>query len=303
MSNIKIEEIDYKSIGRCLRIYNNEVELYVTLEMGPRIIRYGFIGYQNEFCEDVPTTKKVLEEEWKMIGGHRFWHSPEHNLRTYIPDNKKVKWSKIEDTIILENEVEPWSQIKKEIQITLNNTGSNVTINHRLINKNAWAIEISAWALTVMAPGGIEIIPQCKKNTNLLPDRLIALWPYSKMNDPRISFGDKYIALKQNKNKKDAFKIGILNREGWAAYFNHNNIFIKEFTNYEETKYPDFGVSYESYTNEFMLEMESLSPLTMLEPEGVLNHVENWKLVKGLPFPGYDEEKLDSILGKVIKEL
>lgn len=170
----------------------------------------------------------MLGEEWKLIGGHRFWHSPEHDLRTYIPDNKKVKWS--------------------------------------------------------------------KKDTNLLPDRLIALWPYSKMNDSRIYFGDKYIALKQDENKKEAFKIGILNREGWAAYFNNNNIFIKKFTNYEDEKYPDFGVSYETYTNEFMTEMESLSPLTTLNPNSALNHVESWKLIKEVSFPGYDEEKLDSIL-------
>lgn len=300
MMNVKLEETNYKNFGKCLKISNEDVELYVTLDMGPRIIRYSFLGEENEFCDDIPTTMEVSGEQWHLAGGHRLWHSPEDNPRTYIPDNKEVKWINSANGVILESEVEPWTQIKKEIEITLSKSGSNVKINHRLINKNAWPIELAAWALTVMAPGGIELIPQPKRDTGLLPNRAVALWPYSKMNDSRVYFGDKYIVLKHDKDIKEAFKLGIPNEDGWVAYFNHNNMFIKKFNHNKIEKYPDFGVSYETYTNEFMTEMETLSPLTTLQPNEILSHVERWELVKGISFPGYNEEELNKVVSREI---
>lgn len=300
MMNVKLEETNYKSFGKCLKISNEEVELYVTLSMGPRIIRYSFLEEENEFCEDIPTTMEVFGEQWHLLGGHRLWHSPEENPRTYIPDNKEVKWIKSGNGVVLESEVEPWTQIKKEVEIILGDSGSNVKIIHRLTNKNAWAIELAAWALTVMAPGGVEVIAQPKRETGLLPNRVLALWPYSKMNDSRVYFGDKYIILKQDKDIKEAFKLGIPNEDGWAAYFNHNNMFIKKFNHNKREKYPDFGVSYETYTNEFMTEMETLSPLTTLYPNEVLTHIERWELVKNVSFPGCNEEEIDKIVSREI---
>ncbi|KAJ49466.1 hypothetical protein BD780_000299 [Clostridium tetanomorphum] len=299
--NVKLQETNYKNFGKCLRVFNQEVELYVTLDMGPRIIKYSFLEEENQFCDDIPSTMEVFSEQWHLAGGHRLWHSPEENPRTYIPDNKQVKWINSANGVVLESGVESWTQIKKEIEINLSESGSNVKVTHRLINKNAWTIELSAWALTVMASGGIEIIPQPKRDTGLLPNRVLSLWPYSKMNDSRVYFGDKYIILKHNKDIKEAFKLGLSNQEGWAAYFNHNNLFIKKFNHHKEKKYPDFGVSYETYTNEFMTEMETLSPITNLQPNETLTHVERWELVKDVSFPGFNEEKLDEIVNREIR--
>jgi hypothetical protein len=45
-----------------------------------------------------------------------------------------------------------------------------------------------------------------------------------------------------------------------------------------------------------MLEMESLSPLTMLEPGSHIEHAETWELFDNVPVPGSDEEEIDRIL-------
>ena len=47
----QIEENAYKYFGRCYRLCNDQVDLLFTGEIGPRIIRVGFIGAQNEFAE------------------------------------------------------------------------------------------------------------------------------------------------------------------------------------------------------------------------------------------------------------
>ncbi|MBU5483579.1 DUF4380 domain-containing protein [Clostridium sp. MSJ-11] len=295
MRDIITEEVVYKNFGICVKMSNSEIELYITIDKGPRIIRYGFIDGENQFCEDIPTTMEVLGDTWSLMGGHRLWHSPENNPRTYIPDNKPVKWSKNGNSITLEMEEEPWTQVKKEMEIHLKGEGTEVEILHKLTNNNAWTIELSAWAITVMASGGVEVIPQPKRETNLLPNRVISLWPYSKMNDERIYWGDKYILLKQNRSKKHPFKLGIANEEGWAAYFNHNSLFIKKYKHILEENYPDFGASYETYTNEYMVEMETLSPLKKLLPGESITHAEKWQLIGDVFYPGEEEDKIENI--------
>ena len=51
MTGIIIEPISYAGWPHCYRITNGEVELVVTTEVGPRIIRCGFVGGRNFFAE------------------------------------------------------------------------------------------------------------------------------------------------------------------------------------------------------------------------------------------------------------
>ncbi len=296
---ISIKEIVYKEYGKCVEISNGSVDVVVTVDVGPRVIRFGFLGKENEFCEALEETTpldKPMEGVWKILGGHRLWHSPENNPRSYIPDDVPVEWCKIENGIKVKQKVEPWVQIEKEMEITLAACCDRVRVVHRLTNRNAWPVEFSAWALTVVAPGGKEIVPQPKRDTGLLGNRVLALWPYSKMNDHRIYWGDKYIVLQQDPATKQPIKFGINNEDGWAAYFNHGNLFIKRYMHQMGAKYPDFGVSYETYTTDYMLEMESLSPLTLVEPDATLCHVEEWELIGNVRMPSNDEAEIDEVV-------
>src|ERR1039458_8429636 len=44
---VQIEKIDYKGWPNSYRVSNSEVELVVTGDVGPRVIRFGFVGGQN----------------------------------------------------------------------------------------------------------------------------------------------------------------------------------------------------------------------------------------------------------------
>ena len=50
---IKINEINYNSWGKCIRLATEKIELIVTVDCGPRIVRYGFIDDINMLFEDV----------------------------------------------------------------------------------------------------------------------------------------------------------------------------------------------------------------------------------------------------------
>ncbi|AYO31333.1 hypothetical protein D2962_12650 [Biomaibacter acetigenes] len=300
MNEINNDIITYKEFGKCVKLTNDIVDVIITIDFGPRVIFYGFTGKQNEFCECPSVSKTVWDKEWKIRGGHRLWHSPEAFPRSYIPDNDPVEWKNVKDGIKIKQKVEVYSQVQKEIEIILSHDSSKVKIVHSLKNKNAWPIKIAAWALTLLAPGGKEIVPQSQRDTGLLSNRIVALWPYSRMDDPRIIWGNKYIILTHDPNMKQPFKFGIPNEAGWVAYFNHNNVFIKRYNHQMGAEYPDFGVSFETYTTDFMIEIESLSPFKILEPEDTITHVEEWELIKNVNMPSNNEEEIDKCVEKYL---
>ena len=138
----------------------DEIELIATTEIGPRIIRFGFKGGQNLFKEFNGQIGTTGGDEWKLYGGHRLWHAPEEVPRTYFPDNNPVDFKQNGDTAKLIQDTEATTGIQKEIEITLDQKENSVKVLHRLINKNLWEIELTPWALSVMANGGRAIIPQ-----------------------------------------------------------------------------------------------------------------------------------------------
>jgi hypothetical protein len=77
-------------------------------------------------------------------------------------------------------------------------------------------------------------------------------------------------------------------------------MYIKRFSPMEDMLYPDYSASmYETYTCNFMTEMESLSPLIILGPKEKLEHNEEWELVKDV-MPPKDEKEMDKIVRKHI---
>ena len=70
---------------------NADVELIVTLDVGPRVIRYGAPGGPNLFGESAEQLGKSGEPSWMPRGGHRLWTAPEDKTRTYAPDNRAVE--------------------------------------------------------------------------------------------------------------------------------------------------------------------------------------------------------------------
>jgi hypothetical protein len=56
---MSVEKVEYKGWSNCYRISNGEVELIVTGDVGPRVIRFGFVGGDNilkEFNEQIGKT-------------------------------------------------------------------------------------------------------------------------------------------------------------------------------------------------------------------------------------------------------
>lgn len=296
-ADVSMKVIPYKGWQHNLQLSNGTVELIVTLDVGPRVIRYGFVGESNVFREYEDQLGKSGESEWVARGGHRLWHAPEDLKRTYALDNSPIKYEKLGASgARFIQPVEAITGILKEIDLTLDPTGSHVTVVHRLRNTNLWDVELAPWALSVMAPGGALIIPlpgkiphpaavpkgQTADPRGLLPNQEMVIWPYTDLSDARYRWGAKYVVLKQD-NAKGPTKIGLALRTGWAAYLRDGLLFVKGYQYQEGRHYPDWGCNFETFTNETMLEAESLGPLQSLAAGQSVEHAEHWWLFKGIP--------------------
>jgi len=300
-----IEKTAYGMWGECVRMANNEIELFATLDIGPRVIRFGYIGGGNIMCEDVEGKSLADGAEfdrrfgagsaWYIHGGHRLWTSPEAMPRSYYPDNEKVDCKINGNTVTLTPPPQKWTQLQLSIEITMSENSNDVTVKHYITNIGAWEVELAAWALSVLAPGGMEIVPQPTRDTGLLGNRVIALWPYTNMADKRVYWGDKFITLRQDEGAAQPFKFGINSEHtcgghARAAYILDGTMFIKRFNVNENGNYPDGGMSFETYTNFLMLEMESLSELKKLRTDETVEHTEYWSLRRGVSEPRNEAE-------------
>ncbi len=71
VASVRVEKTEYKGWPNCYRVSNGEIELIVTGDVGPRVIRFGFIGGQNLFKEFPEQLGRSGEEKFQLRGGDR----------------------------------------------------------------------------------------------------------------------------------------------------------------------------------------------------------------------------------------
>ncbi|MCH5199477.1 MAG: hypothetical protein J1F60_00860 [Oscillospiraceae bacterium] len=308
--SVKFSEISYKNFGKCIKMENETAAVIVTVDVGPRVIYYGLNGKQNIFNEDinrdtVRDSKQLhdffeTEENWYIYGGHRLWSSPESYPESYTPDNHSVPYEIDGNSLKLMPEDRVKVGERHIMTVTLDDTSSDVTVKHAIKNIADYDIKLAPWCLTVAEKDGVEILPQCTKDTGLLSNRRMVFWAYSNVNDPRFFVCDKYITLAQT-DREEAFKIGVNNEDGWGAYLNNGQLFIKRFRFDPLGEYPDFSVNYETYTNQYIMEIESLGTVENLKPGDYTEYDEYWQIKEcSETFDRKDENSIDNFVKKYI---
>lgn len=302
---ITVEKTVYEPWGSCIRVSNGTVEFFATVDIGPHIIRLGINGKHNIFFEDkqdiinVDLSEYSYEgDKWHIYGGHRLWVSPE-SYHSYYPEIHPVDYTLLKNGVILRQKVQEFNNLAFEIEATMSDDGT-ITVNHKITNVGAWKIELAPWALSVLAPGGVEVVPQPDRSTGLLANRVISLWDYSNMNDERVTWGKDFIILRQDENATTNFKLGINNEKGYAAYFLKGCLFVKKYTPVINGNYPDYGTSFETFTRECMLEMETLGELQAIAPGESVCHTETWNVYDNVELPELTDEKISETMKKYI---
>src|SRR6202046_2267667 len=154
---VKVDKIEYKGWRNSYRVSNGEVELVVTSDVGPRIIRFGFAGGQNLFKEFAEQLGGTGEQKEQLRGGSRVWKAPEDPVATWAPDNVPVNIKITPTGLIATAPVEPLTKLQKEIEISMEATGTKVTVSNRITNHGLFSLEFAPWVLTMMAQGGMVV--------------------------------------------------------------------------------------------------------------------------------------------------
>lgn len=308
---IKTEIKNYLDYGKVLCVTNGVIEAYVTIDVGPRIIRFGYVGGQNFMCDNrsvmAPKDDKEFEDffgtgkKWEILGGHRIWTSPESYPASYYPDLTPVKYEITENGAIFTPNPEKENGQQKQLEIKMDPDDSNMHVTMRVTNISDAPQEFSIWGLTVSARHGTLIIPMNDNDTGLLHNRNISVWPYTNLADSRVHFGKRYVTLHQDSNIEQSFKLGFDLNQAEAYYCLGDDIFRKSYETYHpHENYPDNGCSFETYTNAGFIEVESLSPLKSVQPNETVSLTEHWSLhKKPCDVEFNNDESIDEMLNKL----
>ena len=310
MPDLRVERTQHSDYGSCLHLSNGLVNIYVSLEYGPRILHYSLGEGPNVmfFNRDPEYVKKGEEFDkvfypgayWNIRGGNRLWVAPHSYPGAFYPDNEAVEFQILEKgaRFLPKPRWKPGVRLSTEVE--LEGATSGLRVRNIIQNIGDTPLRMAAWSITSVESGGIEIIPQPGRQTGVLPNRRLALWPYTDMADPRLTWGSRHIALRHDSGRKEPLKLGINNEEGWACYVNQGQCFLIEHHHDIAAEYPDFGVSYETFADDRMVEMETLSPLKLVRPGESVEQNEYWQLcaVGGEPDVG-SEESLSSFVDSI----
>lgn len=286
-----------------LKVESSVLALWVTRSTGPRVLGLSYQGGKNLFAV---LPEAIFEhpngEAYHFRGGHRLWIAPEDPKTTYLPDNAPVEITEHANGIEAVQPVEAPTGLQKSIRITFPKMGQAcVELEHKVQNQGRAAVKMAPWAVTQLAPGGVAVLPmetQIADPHGMLPNRQLALWPYSAMDNPSVKWSKRYIYVQAN-FQDGAFKVGLPNRRGWLGYWNHQTLFVKKAAYDPEKEYYDFNSSSECYCNPHILELETLGPKTILEPGEAVSHKETWLVFGGISLD-LEDDRVDELLKTLV---
>ena len=279
---------------------NEHFQLECLAQAGPRVVRLipSWMG-ENLFAEVPNLTTRTPSGEYHYFGGHRLWYAPESFARTYSPDSHGITIKEVQDGIRLTGTNEPGTGIQKTVTIQISPDRSFILLKHQLHNYGPMTVRLAPWAITMMRPMGIAILPQQRGNVDedgLLPNRRFALWPYSRWGDPRLQLGDRYVFVRSNADARP-LKLGYFNPHGWLGYLYADVFFVKRFGVRRDKEYADYGSNAEVYVNHRAAELETLGPLIDLDPDEDIVHTETWEVYRDTEIPK------DLLEGKTIQDV
>jgi hypothetical protein len=274
-----------------LTLENAPLRLECLATAGPRIVRLFVAGTKENVLVEIPDiTLPTPLGAYSLRGGHRLWHGPEGMPRSYVPDDSGLEVHQVEGGVALIQAADSLTGIRKRIDVRLDSDAPRLVLRHELRNDGAWPVELAPWAITQLPLGGVAVLPQQESPLEsdphgLLPNRQLVIWPYARWSDPRLSLTDGPFAYLSAQPLLPPCKIGYLNRAGWVAYFRNGVLFRKRFAPQLDKRHVDFGCNVEVYCNDRFVEVETLGPLSRLEPGRSVEHVETWEVTAGLDLP------------------
>ena len=287
--SIEIREVHYDAWGNCLRLSNDFIEAVVTVDYGPRMVSFRMTGGKNVLFEDSERKRTVSGPEmdarygagsvFYRRGGHMGSIAPIRTPESFFPDNTPVLYSIRPDGVSLISPREKTDGLKYTTEILMGDGACAVMIVHSVKNTSRERKKLAVWASTALRAGGVEVIPQNFGDTiSTEPNRILALWPGTTLSDSRLFAGERYLTVCQKPEMDREFTLGVNNITSWAAYVLPDTTLIKRYVHDEAACYPNHDCSFRTRVGGDFAELDSFSPIYVVEPGEGIRHVENLSL-------------------------
>lgn len=303
---------DYKGFGKCLYLTNGTVDVIVSLDIGPRILRYGFVGEDNIFIADTankcigPQTSDELKEYYgeehyySTYGGHRIWQAPEVHPKTHYPDNFPIEYEILDNGVKLIAPVQFRNNIQSSITLTFRGEGTEIDLHQEIKNTSRFPQEMALWTITMCASGGVGIVRRNDLYLPGSPNMTIALWSNANFLNNTTFIGNKYITVVQPA-ENPAIKFGLQLQHGDSYYVNGDTVFKKEFEPvFPYGNYTDRGCNFETYSCTKFTELEFLSEYKKVAAGSSISLDESWSLYrKPCDFDPKNDASIDALISKL----
>jgi len=244
---------------------------------GPRIVRLGLTGRANLLAETPDVAWPTAHGPYRLHGGHRLWLAPESAGLQAAPDDDGLSIGSAPDGLRLDGAPDPESGLVRSIGVRLDLALPVLHVRHEVHNTGTRRVEAALWAITQLPPGGWVVLPQpvVAAGHGTRPNRLVALWPYTSVEDPRLVLRDGFLAVHGEAGPD--LKVGAVVDSGWVAWARDGAALVRRWTP-EKRLHPDLGCNAEVYVTGRYTELEVLGPMVALAPGARAILSETWEL-------------------------
>jgi len=208
-------------------------------------------------------------------GGHRLWASPEIPAITYAPDDEPCSVTAEAEVVSIVGPVDGAGLVKR---MTLSDGPDGFVVEHELMNAGAAIIELAPWALSQIRLGGVAIVPVSGEpdEYQLSASSSLVIWPYTDLADPRVTWDPGGVLVRAEPGPP--FKVGTGPSPGRLGYLIDGHLFTKGVMPSGPGRYPDRGAVGQFYLGDAFCELETVGPLSSLEPGASVSHREVWEI-------------------------
>lgn len=282
--SIEIKQLTLENYGKCVSINNNTVKIIVSVDFGPKIIFWGYLNGENmlfipydisEHKEDI--NQNIPSDIFFKRYGHELMLEYENGKLAFLSSGTTV-YSIFSEGISFSCS-NPKLGLAVNLEIIIQDNTDNIMVIHGIENINQKAQSFSICSSTCVTNDGILLVPQNTENMENFPNRVLSLWQKSNINDSRLYIANEYIRFKNTVNDElPILKLGLNNKNAWATYAKHGNIFLKHYLHNKKSKYLNFDSSFIIDYRKESLSLKVLSPIYKVQKNEVAKMVEYWSI-------------------------
>lgn len=291
---MQAEMTRFEQWERAVRISAGRAEMIVVADVGPRIMSLRVDGGENVLFVD---RDGIGRGEWRIYGGHRIWLGPEAEA-SYAPDNAPCEVAIRENEVAIAAPVDGLSLLQKVLVVSVE--GETFRVRNIIRNTGTTLAPCVVWCLTCIRADAKVCFPWGRPGQWVM--KKICYWQKWCGGDHKSD-----IKSRQWQPGEDLFvidptgeegKVGTSGWEGWmcATFPRANTTLVKRFAYQEGAAYVDEGCALQCYTCAKFIELESLSPQSVLHPGEAVCHEEQFRIVPGA-VDVYDAGAVRAIVG------